>query len=242
MSAMPDPSARPKTAAIMQPTFLPWIGYFALIDSVDLFVFLDDVQFDKRSWQQRNRILTAQGPLWLTVPVLTKGRRDQTIAEVELAPDAKFPDTMLRTIESAYSKSPFFARHFPALERLMRSHDQALCDLNIALIDWLAGEFAISTPRVLASATPMTRHKADRLADLCAAHGVSRYLSPPGSKAYLEESDAFERAGIALDYFTYDHPHYAQRGRTFEPYMSALDLLFNAGPDSGEILRAGLPR
>ena len=96
MSAQTHARAAPRTLAVMQPTFLPWVGYFALMDRVDRFVFLDDVQFDKRSWQQRNRIKTANGPLWLTVPVLTKGRRDQTIAEVQIQPDARFAETALK--------------------------------------------------------------------------------------------------------------------------------------------------
>lgn len=240
MSALPTPHAAGKTVAIMQPTFLPWIGYFALMDRVDLFVFLDDVQFDKRSWQQRNRILTAQGPLWLTVPVLTKGRRDQTIADVAISPDPKFPDAMLRTVESAYGKASYFDRHFPEFAAIMTGHDGGLCSLNLALVNWLAGAFGIDTPAVRASATPVASRKADRLAELCLAHGAEHYLSPPGSKAYLDESDAFERAGINLDYFAYEHPAYRQGGKTFEPYMSALDLLFHAGPDSLAVLRSGV--
>jgi len=237
---MPVPQAAGKTVAVMQPTFLPWIGYFALMDRVDLFVFLDDVQFDKRSWQQRNRVLTAQGPLWLTVPVLTKGRREQTIADVEISPDPKFPASLLRTVEGTYGKASYFSRYYPEFAAIMESHDGRLCSLNLALIDWLASAFGIDTPVVRSSQTPVKSHKADRLAELCIAHGAAHYLSPPGSKAYLDESDAFDRAGIGLDYFAYDHPAYRQGGKAFEPYMSALDLLFHAGPDSLAILRSGV--
>ncbi|MEE2567035.1 WbqC family protein [Hyphobacterium marinum] len=240
MSAVPAAQAAGKTVAIMQPTFLPWIGYFALIDRVDLFVFLDDVQFDKRSWQQRNRILTAQGPLWLTVPVLTKGRRDQTIAEVQISPDPKFPASLLRTVESAYGKAPHFSRVFPDFAAILESHDGQLCTLNLALINWLASAFGIETPVVRSSGTPVASAKADRLAELCLAHGATRYLSPPGSKAYLDESNAFAQAGIDLAYFEYEHPTYGQSDKAFQPYMSALDLLLHAGPDSLAILRSGV--
>jgi hypothetical protein len=239
---MTRPAAKPapKRAAIMQPTFLPWIGYFGLMASVDLFVFLDDVQFDKRSWQQRNRIKTPNGIIWLTVPVRTKGRRDQTINDAEIQPDAKFPDAMWRTIEMSFSKAPFADRYLPELRDIMAANAANICELNIAIINWMAAEFGIATQTVRASATPMTSTKADRLADLCRAHDVSDYLSPPGSKAYLDESDAFVQAGIALDYFAYDHPQYAQLHGEFEPYMSALDLLVNEGPKAGDILRSGL--
>jgi hypothetical protein len=235
----PAVAPAPKRAAIMQPTFLPWCGYFALMDSVDLFVFLDDVQFDKRSWQQRNRIKTPNGPLWLTVPVLTKGRREQSIAEAEIQPDAKYPESLWRTIEMNFAKAPFAGRYLPALQAVFAAHAAHLCELNIAIIRWMAGEFGITTPTVRASATPVSSTKADRLVALCRAHGVTDYLSPPGSKSYLETSDAFDRAGISLDYFIYEHPEYAQLHGAFEPYMSALDLLLNEGPRAREILRSG---
>jgi hypothetical protein len=236
----PAVNSAPKTAAIMQPTFLPWIGYFGLMASVDLFVFLDDVQFDKRSWQQRNRIKTPNGVIWLTVPVMTKGRSDQTIAEAEIQPDAKFPDAMWRTIEMNFAKAPYAARYLPPLHDIMLAHRDRIGELNIALIEWMAREFGITTPTMRASQTPVSSAKADRLVDLCQAHGVTDYLSPPGSRAYLEDSDAFEKAGIALGYFDYSHPEYDQLHGPFESYMSALDLLVNAGPEAGAILRSGL--
>jgi len=237
---MPATKPAPKRAAIMQPTFLPWIGYFGLMASVDLFVFLDDVQFDKRSWQQRNRIKTPNGVIWLTVPVLTKGRRDQTINAAEIQPDAKFPETMWRTIEMNFVRAPFAECYLPALHDIMTTHATHIGDLNMAIIEWMATEFGITTTTLRASQTPVGSAKADRLVDLCQTHGVTDYLSPPGSKAYLDESSAFRDAGIALDYFEYHHPQYAQLHGAFEPYMCALDLLVNEGPRAGEILRSGL--
>jgi WbqC-like protein family len=239
---MTQPAVNParKSAAIMQPTFLPWIGYFGLMASVDLFVFLDDVQFDKRSWQQRNRIKTLNGVIWLTVPVLTKGRRDQTIAEAEIQPDAKFPEAMWRTIEMNFAKASYAPRYLPALHDIMQAHGKRIGELNIAIIEWMAGEFGIATPTVRSSQTPVASAKADRLVDLCQAHGVTDYLSPPGSKAYLDDSNAFSDTGIALDYFDYVHPEYTQQHGPFEPYMCALDLLVNEGPMAGDILRSGV--
>lgn len=237
----PAPRLAPRSAAIMQPTFLPWTGYFGLMASVDLFVFLDDVQFDKRSWQQRNRIKTPNGVIWLTVPVLTKGRRDQKICEAEIQPDAKFPDAMWRTIDMNFAHTPYATRYLPALHDIMVAHTTHIGELNIALIEWMAREFGITTTMVRSSATPVSSAKADRLVDICHAHDVSRYLSPPGSKAYLDNTNAFSDAGIELDYFDYTHPEYAQLHGAFEPYMSALDLLVNEGPDAAAILRSGLP-
>jgi len=239
---MTQPALNPvrKSAAIMQPTFLPWMGYFGLMASVDLFVFLDDVQFDKRSWQQRNRIKTPNGVIWLTVPVLTKGLRDQKICDAEIQPNAKFPETMWRTIEMNFAKAPYASKYLPELHDIMKRHATHIGELNIAIINWMATEFGITTQTVLSSQTPVGSAKADRLVALCQAHEITNYLSPPGSKTYLDESSAFDDAGIALDYFEYSHPEYAQLHGAFEPYMCALDLLVNEGPKAAEILRAGL--
>ncbi|MBT8207094.1 MAG: WbqC family protein, partial [Acidimicrobiia bacterium] len=105
---------------ISQPTFLPWLGYFDLIDQASDFVVLDQVQFAKRSWQQRNQIVTAQGLKWVTVPVLVAGRRDQKISEVEISTTADFPRKMLRMIEQEYRKAPHFDTNFPAFEATVK--------------------------------------------------------------------------------------------------------------------------
>ncbi len=240
MSARRNARAAPRTLAIMQPTFLPWAGYFALIDRVDRFVLLDDVQFDKRSWQQRNRIKTANGPLWLTVPVLTKGRRAQTIAQAQIQPDAGFAQTALKTLEHAYGKAAFYT---PVMDRLAPAFEAAetgLCALNIALINALCDLIGLEADFARSSETPVRSAKAQRLADLCTSHGATRYVSPPGSKDYLDGDDALERAGVALEYFTYEHPVWPQLHGPYAPYMSALDLVMNAQPDALSIIRSGM--
>ncbi|MGJ3232188.1 MAG: WbqC family protein [Oceanicaulis sp.] len=239
-SANPAPTSAVETLAIMQPTFLPWAGYFALMDRVDRFVLLDDVQFDKRSWQQRNRIKTASGPLWLTAPVLTKGKRDQTIAEARLNPDADFAGTALKTLEHAYAKAAYFPQVMDQIAPALGAAEDGLCALNIALIEALAGLMGLQADLVRASATPVASAKAQRLADLCTIHGARRYVSPPGSKDYLDGDAALGAAGVELSYFTYEHPVWPQLHGPFEPYMSALDLVMNALPDSLEILRSGV--
>ena len=236
----PAPAAAPHTLAIMQPTFLPWIGYFALADRVDRFVVLDDVQFDKRSWQQRNKIKTANGPIWLSVPVLTKGRRDQTILEAQIQPEARFSETALKTIEHAYGKAAYFAPVMDRLAPAFEASGQGLCALNIALITALCDLMGLKADLARSSATPVTSTKAQRLADLCTVHGAARYLSPPGSKDYLDGDPALERAGVKLAYFNYAHPEWPQLHGAFEPYMSTLDLVMNALPDALAILRSGV--
>lgn len=242
MSALEQTGAAPapQTLAIMQPTFMPWVGYFALMDRVDRFVLLDDVQFDKRSWQQRNRIKTANGPLWLTAPVLTKGRRDQTILQAEIQPDARFVETAVRTLGHAYAKAAHFDDVMERIEPALRAAEDGLCALNIALIEALCDLMELKADIVRSSATPVSSAKAQRLADLCTAHGAQRYLSPPGSKDYLDGDPALSRAGVQLAYFNYTHPQWPQLHGDFEPYMCALDLVMNALPGALEIIRSGV--
>ncbi len=238
--ALTSQSSAAKSVAIMQPTFLPWVGYFALMDSVDRFIFLDDVQFDKRSWQQRNRIKTGNGPLWLSVPVLTKGRRDQTIADVQLHPDLKFSETALKTLEHSYAKAPYFEPVSAAVKPAFYQSESGLCALNIALIEAISGLIGLQVDCVLSSQTPVTSSKAQRLADLCQHYGATDYISPPGSRDYLEGDTALETAGISLSYFTYDHPIWPQLHGAFEPYMCTLDLLMNDLPNALSIIRSGV--
>lgn len=227
------------TIAIMQPTYLPWIGYFGMIDRVDIFVFLDSVQFARRSWQQRNRIKTANGPLMLTVPVHKKGARDQTIAEVRIDEQAQFPLTHMRAIEHALKKAPHYATHAEALFGILGGGRSGLSDLNIALITWLAESFGIDSRFVRSTEIEAEGAKADLLVSICQALGGDAYLSAPGSRDYIEASGAFEAHGIEVVYHDYRHPTYPQLHGAFEPYMSAIDLLFNVGPQSLERIRSG---
>lgn len=229
------------TVAIMQPTYLPWTGYFALMDRVDVFVFLDSVQFDRRSWQQRNRIKGAGGPQTLTVPVHKKGLREQRIADVRIVRDAGFPEKHLRAIEHCYAGAPYLDPYSAGLFDVMRRSYERLADLTIALIQWLAGQLGIATRCVRSSALETHGTKADLLADICRGLGADRYVSPPASQAYLARSDAFERAGIPVVYSDYRHPTYPQLHGPFVSHLSVVDLIFNVGPDSLEIIRRGLP-
>lgn len=228
-------------AAIMQPTYLPWIGYLAMIDRVDCFVFLDNVSFSDRSWQQRNCIRAGDQKLMLTVPVLKKGRRGQLLRDVVLSADGAFPEAHLRAIEMAYAKAPFYGAFADAFTGIMRREWELLCELTIALIQWLMDAFGIATPTLRASELDAKGAKATLLADICNRVGADRYLCAPGSRAYMEESTAFEDAGVAVTYHAYDHPEYQQVGRGFIPYLGGIDLLFNEGGDAGlHILRGGV--
>ena len=230
-----------KSLAIMQPTFLPWIGYFALINRVDEFVFLDQVQFDKRSWQQRNKIKTPNGAIWLTIPVLSKGRATQAISDVEILYEGgRNPfDKILRTIEINYKKARYFEDYFTSLANIFLAKPLFVSDLNQKIIKWVCQELTICTPLIRSSDLALTGQRDELLANVCINREASHYVSPPGSKVYLEGSSIFEAQAIQVVYHQYQHPEYRQLYNSFEPYMCILDLLFNEGPLSAEIIQAG---
>ena len=227
--------------AISQPTYLPWLGYFDLIDQVDRFVVLDNVQFEKQSWQQRNRIKSATGLQWLTVPVEFRGRLSQQIREVQIR-DASFGKDHLRAVELAYRRAPFFDEHYPVLVSHLQSvrDGSLLLDLNLELLRWLLKTMGITTPLFLASQIPVEGKRAELLAAICRNLGGETYLSAPGGAVYLlNEIGIMSRAGIDVFFHSYTHPEYKQRFPPFVPYASGLDLLFNEGPRSLEIVRSG---
>jgi len=228
-----------KKIAIMQPTYLPWLGYFSLMDRVDTFVILDSVQFDKRSWQQRNRIKTPHGEHILTVPVLTKNRFYQKINEVEIVKDSNFVEDHIKAIQLNYAKAPFFNTYFKDLAALLRKDHHHLFDLNIDIIRWLKESFNIRTEIVSSSQLEPSGAKVELLVDICTKLDATGYLSPAGSKIYMNESDLFALKNIKVEYQDYQPMVYTQLFGEFIPYLSAIDLLFNEGERSLAVIQAG---
>jgi hypothetical protein len=226
--------------AIMQPTYLPWCGYFGLMQAVDIFIFLDSVQFAKRSWQQRNQIKTTQGAQWLTVPVASRGKREQLICKAELDSASKFASTHRKTIESNYAKATWFKKFGPELLARIEQPQTLLADLNIGIIEHCRGVLGITTTLLRSSRMQGNGSKADLLASLCKEVGATEYISVPGAKDYLDESSAFEEIGVPVRYFNYRHPEYRQLFGAFLPYMSVIDMLFNCGDESAELIRSGI--
>ncbi len=226
--------------AINQPTYLPWVGYFDLIDQVDLFVILDNVQFVKQSWQQRNRIRTDKGLEWLTVPIVFRGRHGQLIKDVEIR-DPEFSRAHIRAIELAYRRAPFFSRYFPAVkQRLEELRDGWLLNLNLELIGWALEVLRIKTQLLPASSLAVSGKRTDLLANICHAVGATEYFSPLGSADYLlAEQDALRRRGVDIRFQNYEHPEYRQVFAPFEPFASVIDLIFNHGDEAAAIVRDG---
>ncbi len=228
-----------KTAVIMQPTYLPWLGYFDLMDQGDVFVFLDSVQFAKRSWQQRNRIKTVAGELMLTVPVLTKGKREQRINEAKIDQSQQFQEKHIRTISSNYSKAANYKSNYEEFASLIRQNNDSLAELNIKLICWLKEKLNIRTEILRSSDLNVEGEKAHLLVNICNAVGADAYLSAAGSKVYIDEDNPFPENGIKLLYHEYEHPLYQQLFGEFLPFMSTIDLLLNEGERGLPIIKSG---
>ncbi len=232
-----------KVCAIMQPTYLPWLGYFDLLDQADVFVLLDDVQFDKRSWQQRNRIKTPTGLTWLTVPTHVKGRSRQRIIDVEIVDTVAFPRDHLRSIELNYRRTAHYVELADAFADAMvaGAADRRLVELNCSMIAWIAERLGLAHELVRSSTLATQGRRSERLFSICHAVGATTYLAPPGSREYLEEDrGAFTEAGIDVLVHAYEHPVYPQAFPPFQPYASVIDALFNLGPEAtAACLRSG---
>ena len=223
----------------MQPTYLPWLGYFDLVDRSDIFVFLDSVQFDKRSWQQRNRIKEPNGELMLTVPVLTKGKFDQKICDVVIDRSQKIEKKHFNSIRVNYKRSKYFETYIEELENIYNKKIDKLSDLNTTLIRWLSSKLGVNTKFVYSSKLDASGSKTELLVNICKKVGADHYISPAGSKGYIDQNNLFVKSGIKLLYQNYNHPTYNQLHGDFIPYMSVIDLLFNEGDKSLEVIKSG---
>jgi hypothetical protein len=217
------------------------MGYFDLIDQVEQFVVLDCVQFEKQSWQQRNRIKAPQGLQWLTVPVVFRGRLGQRIDEVEIR-DGEFSKDHLRAVELNYRRSPHFEDYYPNLCAILQRYGtgQRLVDLSLELIRWLMQCLGMTTPLLLASEMNLQGKRTELLANISVALKANEYLSPLGSAGYLlAEIPIMSSNGIDVAFQRYQHPEYRQLFPPFQPFASVLDLLMNEGANALTILRSG---
>lgn len=229
----------------MQPTYLPWLGYFDLIDTVDIFVLLDNVKLEKSSWHVRNRIRSSAGETVLTVPVsLTKSRLDTMINETAVNMVLPWAKKHLKSIEQNYCKTVFFDDFFPKIEKTLSLPIHHLSELNAALISTICNYIEITTPITLTSEMAgITGTKSHRLVSICQHLMCDDYYSPKGSAAYLDEEKhggALTDAGINVTYQDFIPVEYAQQFNPFIPYLSAIDTIFNVGPDqTRELIKLG---
>ncbi|TAJ07285.1 MAG: hypothetical protein EPO61_15110 [Nitrospirae bacterium] len=220
--------------AIHQPQYLPWLGYLDKIDRADVFVILDTVQFKKNEWQNRNRIRTAQGCQWVTVPVLH--RFGQPINEVRINPSEAWGAKHVRTIEMHYARAPYREPFLEGLRAICRRPWERLSDLNVAVLAWLLDAYGITTPLRMASEMTLRDEPTDRLIDICRTVGGTSYLAGAGAAGYMDRP-RFEASGIRLEVQDFHHPVYAQCYEPFMPGMAAIDLLFACGGEALRLLR-----
>jgi hypothetical protein len=221
---------------VIQSNYLPWRGYFDLIDEVELFVFYDDVQYTKNDWRNRNRIKTAAGVQWLTVPVI-HAQSAQQINETRLDDAKPWRRKHLGSIEQAYRMAPFFKTYYPAFASLLSQSYGNIAELNHALTRWLMTQFDIATPVKHSRDFQLAGVRGDRLLDLLKQVGTTHYLSGPSARAYLDVPE-FGRHGIQVEYKTYDYAPYPQLWGGSAGDVSALDLLFNTGPEARQHLKS----
>lgn len=225
---------------ILQPSYIPWRGYFHQIQKADLFIFYDDVQYDTRGWRNRNRIKTQQGTRWLTIPVHKRSVQVEKTPIQSILIDWKTPwnQDHWKTICMAYGKSPYFSHYAPMLEPFYQRKDERLADFTIDLTIALARQLGIQDTRFERSSEhPVTGTKTVRLIQLLTLAGADHYISGPSARTYLEE-DLFQQAGIRLEYMGYDYPEYPQLYPPFDPQVSILDLFFMTGPQAWNYISA----
>lgn len=220
--------------------YLPWIGFFAKIARAQRFCSFDAVQYERKGWLNRNYIKTANGPLMLSVPVASKDHFNKRICEVELI-QGRWTRKHMRSIELAYRKAPFFEKHYAGVGAILDLYSEGgmLSELNEDLLRYFMRALGIQVPIVRASDYDFQGSKSDLVLDMCVKLGATSYIFGGEGKNYAD-AVAFENANVTPIFQEYDLPEYPQLHGAFEPKMSALDLLMNAGPDAARIM-AGLP-
>ena len=229
---------------IMQPNYLPWLGYFDMVACSHLFVLYDNVQFDKHGWRNRNRVLARPEPLWITAPVKTTGRHGQLVKDTELI-DGPWQEKHLKSIRQIYAKAPFFDWLYPELQSyLTRCKYTHLVDLNMAGHEMFTRLLDINTPIKFSSDLGkelMSLERTQRLVTICQCVNATRYISASASRAYMIE-DLWKTAGIELRYQDYQHPIYAQSGGDFVSHLSAVDALMFEGPAAKRYVGISVPK
>lgn len=216
--------------AIMQPTFLPWAGYFRLMRQVAVFVFLDDVQLSRQSWQTRNRVLVGGRVHWISASIKHAGL-SQTIANTELMDTRRWRAKMGRLLRQTYVYHPFAADLQCLIDRIESGDERCLAELNIALIADTAERLGIR-PACYRSAAMALRstHRTERLIEICRTLHCDSYLAASGSSGYLEADGFRDRGDIGLAFARFEPPAYPQHGRQeFVSHLSIIDLVANLG-------------
>jgi hypothetical protein len=225
--------AGPKRLAIVQSCYIPWKGYLDFINRVDEFVLLDDAQYTRRDWRNRNRVKTPQGTRWLTVPVQVKGRYLQRIDETYVS-ERGWAERHWKTLRHAYASAPCFDQVHDAIEDAYArvSDEPRLSVVNRTMLEAIFPLLGIDTTLSWSADYPGEGARTDRLLEICRAAGATEYVSGPAARSYLDEA-AFAEHGIRVTWMDYDgYPEYEQIHPPFEHAVTVLDVLFHTGGEA----------
>ncbi len=219
--------------AIIQSSYLPWKGYFHIIQSVDHFVFLDSVKYTRRDWRNRNLIKTPAGAIWLSVPV--HAQRHTPINKATIA-DNRWQKNHPKTLKQYYGKCRYFEEYYSLLAKIYSRNWTLLSDLNQTFIREISQMLGIKTMFHDDRQFSTSQEKSRRLLDIVEALGADTYVTGPSAKAYLQE-EIYQQAGIKVEFFQYpQYPEYNQVWGQFSPRISIVDLLFQQGDASGKYI------
>ena len=220
---------------IRQPGYMPNVGFFKKIQSSDIFVFLDDVQFSKGSFDNRNRIKTSIGEVWITVP-LTRPVFGKNLNELLISYETDWQQDHCNKIRENYRSAPYFSSYWSDIEKILTHKYEKLIDLNFKLIEYFNRALDITTKTIKSSELAVTQTKTERLVEICSKLNATCYISGISGKDYLNE-ELFLNSGIKLIYENFIHPTYRQLHSNFIDNLSIIDLLMNEGPRSQQIIR-----
>ncbi|WP_024931124.1 WbqC family protein [Methylophilus sp. OH31] len=227
-----------KKVAIVQSNYIPWKGYFDLINSVDEFVLYDDMQYTRRDWRNRNKIKTPQGSSWLTIPVEVKGKYFQKINETRIS-DPLWAKQHWQTIKQFYSKAPYFKQYSPLFEEAyLMMKEEYLSQVNFTLIQIISNILGIQTKLSWSSEFVLEEGQTEKLLGICKQAHADVYISGPAAKDYFNE-DIAQNMGIKVEWMDYSgYNEYPQLFEPFEHGVSILDLIFNVGPNAQNFMKS----
>ncbi|NER93862.1 MAG: WbqC family protein [Symploca sp. SIO1B1] len=227
-----------KKIAIVQSNYIPWKGYFDLINSVDEFILFDDVQYTRRDWRNRNKIKTAQGLIWLTIPVKVKGKYLQKIKATEVEAN-DWQVEHWKSILRNYSRAPYFQDYKDIFEELYLSCNETfLSKINYRFLQKICEILSIKTQLSWSMDYLIVEGKNEKIISLCQQTKATEYISGPSARAYIDDK-LFEQSKINLSYIDYsNYPEYSQRFYPFEHQVSIIDLIFNEGANATKYMKS----
>ncbi len=217
---------------ILQPSYIPWRGFFHQIAKADVFIFYDDVQYDKRGWRNRNTIKTAHGTQWLTIPVSASGVQQEgtPINQIKIQNETAWQEDHWKTIEQAYAKAPYFDQYAYMLYEFYKHRTNYLADFTVATTVALASILGLTDTRFIRSSSldGVEGTKTERLINILTMLGADHYITGPSAENYIDHKQ-FDDRGIQLEFMEYNYPDYQQLHGDFEPQVSIIDLMFMQG-------------